>query len=667
MSDSVWKKEISFKRKPKDEAPEAPVAAPKQSIWKKEIGFKRTPEAEPVETPESLRLKELAFQQKLAEAAQAPAPVPVPVQMQEAAPAPVVEVALPAPPPPPAPVAEAPHAAPAEPESIWKKEISFRRKPSDEAPAGEAPVDPTPDAFSAQPVSIWKKEISFRRKPGAEGGGESIWTKDISLRRKQARSAQVRLLAEEALRAIEETSPEPDPDEPWLAGPELPPEPLAEVAPAAVPVPTPPAPAVDEPEPKVPFWKREIGKSKAKEPKAEKQPKEPKAEKEPKAKRERKPRTRLRDVKVSLPKPSPKAAHAGGNHQVKRLVGLKVGASQLAAARVVNNGAAELVQVARQPLEQGVVVGGEVRDPEALALALKQFFARNKLPRKNVRIGIGTNRVGVRVLDVTGVEDEDQLANAVTFRAHETMAIPMDQAVLDYHVVGRPETENGTAYRVVLAAAYREPIDQLVMACQAAHLELMGIDVEAFALLRAVGSRHTMFEQEEGPTAVVAVALGHDRSILAISDGNVCDFTRVLDWGGAKLDAAITRGAGVTSEEAAELKLNLSLDPDDDPGDASMARAREAVRGELSNLARELIASLQFYQSQPESLAIGEILVTGGTSKMPGLVDELAELVRANVTEADPLAAVEVPDSLNADDRDDLPSLAVAIGLGVEV
>jgi type IV pilus assembly protein PilM len=367
-------------------------------------------------------------------------------------------------------------------------------------------------------------------------------------------------------------------------------------------------------------------------------------------------------------KKAPSVSKRANDRRPKKLevVGLKIGASQLAAAHVVNNGTAKLVEVAREPLESGIVVGGEVRDMSRLADALDGFFTRNKLPRKNVRLGIGTNRVGVRVLDVTDVDDEDQLANAVTFRAHETMAIPMDQAVLDYHVVGRPETENGTAYRVVLAAAYREPIDQLVMACQAARLELMGIDVEAFALLRAVGPRPAKVEPDEGPTAVVAVALGHDRSILAISDGNVCDFTRVLDWGGAKLDAAITRGAGVTGEEAAELKLDLSLDPDDDPGDATMTRAREAVRSELNNLARELIASLQFYQSQPESLAIGEILITGGTSRMPGLVEELARLVRARVAAADPLAAVEV-DGTTVSGRDDLPSLAVAIGLGVGV
>ena len=102
---------------------------------------------------------------------------------------------------------------------------------------------------------------------------------------------------------------------------------------------------------------------------------------------------------------------------------------------------------------------------------------------------------------------------------------------------------------------------------------------------------------------------------------------RVLDWGGAKLEAAISRELGLTVAEAAELKLELDLgaeaSEDDDP---RVARARGAVARELQTLARELIASLQFYQGQPGSLAISEVLITGGTTKLPGLAEELERL-----------------------------------------
>jgi type IV pilus assembly protein PilM len=348
----------------------------------------------------------------------------------------------------------------------------------------------------------------------------------------------------------------------------------------------------------------------------------------------------------------------------QEIVGLKIGASQLAAARVVNNGSTpRLMQLARTPLDPGIVVAGEVRDVTALASALDGFFTENKLPRKGIRLGIGTNRIGVRSLDVEGIDDVRQLANAVRFRAHEALAIPMDEAVLDYHVTGETVTESGgISRRVLLAAAYREPIDHYIEAFKAANLELVGIDVEAFALLRAVAPTQAA-DPDAAPAAVVAVALGHDRSTLAISDGTVCDFMRVLEWGGGKLDTAISLSLGLTLEEAVDIKNQLSFEPGaaEEP---RLARARSAVLGELETLARELVASLQFYQSEPGSLPISEILVTGGTSQLPGLPEELERLIRARVRAGDPLAGVR--SETGASERDDLASLAIAIGLGVE-
>jgi type IV pilus assembly protein PilM len=372
--------------------------------------------------------------------------------------------------------------------------------------------------------------------------------------------------------------------------------------------------------------------------------------------RPKKKRTPTATAKPSSPKPK--------RSRKQEVVGLKIGASQIAASRVVNNGSAKLVQLARVPLEPGVVAGGEVRDVPALARALDRFFREHKLPRRGIRLGLGTNRIGVRALDIDGIDDERQLANVVRYRAHEALSIPLDEAVLDYRVVSETVDESGNiSRRVLLAAAYKDPIDHYVEACRAARLELAAIDVEAFALLRAVAPRHA---NGDAPVAAsVVVSIGHDRSTLAISDGTVCDFMRVLDWGGAKLESAIARELGLTAAEAGNLLFALDLGADasyeDDP---RVARARAALTRELQALARDLIASLQFYQGEPGSLAISEVLITGGTTNLPGLAEELERLTRVPVRLADPLAAVEVTNGLA--ERADLASLAVAIGLGVE-
>ena len=347
------------------------------------------------------------------------------------------------------------------------------------------------------------------------------------------------------------------------------------------------------------------------------------------------------------------------------LVGLKIGASQLAASRVVNNGKANLVQLARGPLGAGIVVGGEVRDVPALAQALDAFFTQHQLPRRGVRLGLATNRIGVRAFDVDGIADEQQLANAIRFRAHEAVSIPIDQAVLDYHVVDESVNDAGAvSRRIVLAAAYRDSIDRYLEAFRMAKIELYGIDLEAFALLRAIGPTAVKADGE-AVAALVAVSLGHDRSTLAISDGAVCEFTRVLEWGGGKLETAIALDLAITPEEAFELKLAASLESEPETNeDSQVEAAREAIRRELQKLAREIVASLQFYQAQPGSPAISKILITGGTSRIPGLAEELERLTRVSVGRADPLEHVMASDDLKS--RDDLASLSIAIGLGLE-
>jgi type IV pilus assembly protein PilM len=378
-----------------------------------------------------------------------------------------------------------------------------------------------------------------------------------------------------------------------------------------------------------------------------------------------------RGLSISKPKLPKAGGRAGGKRSSKgsrgaskKLVGLKIGASQLVAARVSNNGVAELEQLARQALPMGIVVGGELREPDALADALKVFFARNKLPKKGVRLGIANNRIGVRIFDIVGVEEEKLLANAIHFRAQEALPIPLDEAVLDYHVLEESVNEEGNSVkRVLLVVAYRELIERYVSACRKAGIALAGIDLEAFALLRSMSA-----PVDGSAAAVVAVSIGYDRSTFAVSDGRVCEFTRVLEWGGWSLNVALARAFDTAPSEVEAFKRSLSLDGSVAPEGASeqqIATGVDAVARQVQSFARELVSSLQFYQNQPGSLGIGEIVITGGTAQMPGLAQELERLIGVRVRVGDPLARLKVAKRVSVP-AGELGSYAVAIGLGIE-
>ena len=439
----------------------------------------------------------------------------------------------------------------------------------------------------------------------------------------------------------------------------------------------------------VPFWKRELKLSRPKlerGPKAEKAPKEPKEAKQPKEKKvkEHKPPIWKRELDLSRlklergPKSAkepkqpkqPKQPKALKPHKTA-IVGLKIGASQVAAARVSNHGHPQLLQIAREPLPDGVVVGGELRDVEGLTQALKDLFSKNKLPRKGVRLGIANNRIGVRTFEISGIDEPRQLANAIRFRAQETLPIPLEEAVLDWRVLSETKNEETgeTTRHVLLVVAYRELVDRYLLACKKAGIKLSGIDLEAFAMLRALNAPLDP-DAPDAAGAQVVVNVGHDRSTFAVSNGRVCEFTRVLGWGGQSLSVAIARALDITPSEAMPIKHALSLvaqaEPPEGISPETLGTAREAVMRELQAFARELVSSLRFYQNQPGSLGIGELVLTGGTAHLPGFADELNKLIGVPVKVGDPLNRVAIPKKFTTPDDYSVGSLTVAIGLGIE-
>jgi type IV pilus assembly protein PilM len=361
----------------------------------------------------------------------------------------------------------------------------------------------------------------------------------------------------------------------------------------------------------------------------------------------------------------PKQEKERRDKRTKRVIGLKIGASQIAAAQVVNNGVPELVEVYREPLEAGLVVSGEIRDPETLGDALKRFFELHKLPKRGVRLGLSNNRIGVRIFEIEGVTDPAQLENAIRFRAEEVLPIPLDQAVLDYVVLDEEVRADGSEWkRILLVVAYREVVDRYLQACRRAGLQVVGIDLEAFALLRTLGAPT---DRDVNDGALVAVAIGHDRTTIAVSTGRHCEFARVLDWGGWSLNVAIARELDRAPSEVESIKRQLSFGHETEVEGLTaeqVAKTRNGIQRALATFARELVSSLQFYQAQPGALGIGEIVLTGGTAHMDGLVDALGELVGVPIRLGDPFGRVTVGSKFASDGQPG--SVAVAIGLGIE-
>jgi type IV pilus assembly protein PilM len=232
---------------------------------------------------------------------------------------------------------------------------------------------------------------------------------------------------------------------------------------------------------------------------------------------------------------------------------------------------------------------GEVVDPDALGHVLKEMFRAGALPR-DVRLGVANQQIVVRQLELPKIDEDKDLEAAVRFQAAETIAMPLNEVVLDFHRVGDGVDADGNARtNVVVVAARESMIERLVQAVRSAGLRPVGIDLNAFALVRAlaVGARDD--------SARVYCHLGAITN-LAIGVGASCLFTRPL-----------------------------------------ATRADETGLVDAFALAEEIRLSIDFYLAQPETRPVREIVLSGPHAAVDGLPEQLKAATGLDVLAADPL------------------------------
>lgn len=187
----------------------------------------------------------------------------------------------------------------------------------------------------------------------------------------------------------------------------------------------------------------------------------------------------------------------------KRLVGLDVQAGSVAATEVSSNGHTAVTRFGTMPLPPGVVREGEVADAEQLTAVLKELFAQNKLA-KSVRLGLASQRVAVRLLRLPAIDDHKELETAVRFQAQDLVPMPLDQAVLDWQVVGHVNGDDGDRLLdVVVVAARREAVRSMVSALRGAGLRPTGVDLSAFGMIRALANGARARLSDPAPTSTL--------------------------------------------------------------------------------------------------------------------------------------------------------------------
>ena len=358
-------------------------------------------------------------------------------------------------------------------------------------------------------------------------------------------------------------------------------------------------------------------------------------------------------------------------------VGLDIDRGAVKAVQIGGRGGGYTLQhVGYRKLQPGAVVDGEVADQDLLAYELREFWASHSFKGKTVYLGVANQKVVVRLLDFPRMSPED-LKGAISFEAQDHIPMPIDEAVLDYVVLG-PQEEGSDQDRILLVAAQKEMISRYSAAVRTAGLRAEGVDVKALSLVRST-LPSSLFDDGG---AILLLDIGTEITNLVVAQGGSPTLTRFIPGGSGFLAQAVAESADLPEEEAERQLMNprVKLGPeesgeeiegaeeDDDFDPALMYDIRRGIEDAAQTLAEDVQRSIEYHYSQPGAREVTQAFISGEGALVGGLEAYLGDLLGVETRRGTPMQKLAGNRSNVPDEQLRVmePVLAVALGLALE-
>ena len=338
------------------------------------------------------------------------------------------------------------------------------------------------------------------------------------------------------------------------------------------------------------------------------------------------------------------------------MVGVDIGSSSVKAVELQGKGAdLQLLSLGFETLQPDSVVDGQIMELNAVSNAIASIFNEQKI--KTTRVAAGVNGHSVIVKNIVLPQmSEGELQESFAWHAEEHIPFDISDVNLDYHVMDR----SSDAIHVLMAACKRDKVANLKQAIQLAGKQPSVIDVDAFALQNCYELNY-----DPKPGQVVALLnIGASTTNINILNGVRSVFTRDATFGGNQYTSLLQKELGLTFDQAESVKRGRPMPEGSEPRDVA------AILDTVSDiLALEIQKTMDFYRATVEDSqsAVGRILVSGGGSKLTGLVAFLAKRFEVPVEMFDPFRKIRV-DSRGFDPeymREIVPEMAIAVGLAL--
>ncbi len=316
-----------------------------------------------------------------------------------------------------------------------------------------------------------------------------------------------------------------------------------------------------------------------------------------------------------------------------RLVGLDIGTSAVRAVEMeVGESQSRLEAFMQVALTPGAVVDGEVHDVASVTTALRQLWRDGDFHSKQVYVGLGGVRAISREVEIPWVPD-DEVDSVVRYASEDVLPFSPEEMVLSSRSMGDfTGADGGMMRRVMVAAAHHDYVSAVVAAVEGAGLTPVALDLIPLALIRALSDPSYAIDQ---PEAIVSVGAG--LTVVVVHQLGRPEFVRTIAVGGNTLSLAISGALDIPFGDGESLKRRIGFE-----NSTQIQAAEKSVEAPTRELVEEVRNSLRFFASLPDRRPVARVLVTGGGSRLKGLLPRLQESLGVPVFPVSPLAKLDM-------------------------
>ena len=296
-------------------------------------------------------------------------------------------------------------------------------------------------------------------------------------------------------------------------------------------------------------------------------------------------------------------------------------------------------------------------DEEEMAQAIKKAVAEANIKTKFVNLALAENQVYTKVVDMPTLSDRE-LASAIYWEAEQYIPVPLSSITLVWAVLKRPEKPLANEkMQVLMVGAPTILIQKYQKILSMAGLTISSMETELLATVRslAVGPKDQPF-----PPSLI-VNIGAVSTSLTIVRNGVMVFAYSTQVGGGAINRAIATDFGLTPQQAEEYKKVYGIS-----GKSLGGKIGQATSPILMSIVSEVKKALAYYsQKYKEDSPIRQIILSGGTAKLPGIEIFFAENCGIETIMANPwkiLSSQQIPKEV----LDNAADYTIAVGLAMK-